>query len=172
MLILWVFVLTYFYAHINIHNKMYQIIKCITHETHKNMRSTTNHHDNFQNKQEHCICKTIYITNHSKNENHVKNAWKLRWTSQFLLKVLHNTITHYSCYLSALLFRKLLLCLWSLVCRIFCFCKTRLFIVLIVMIFLGILVCIIAPVLCVCMFVFFTFFVYDLLSVCCAVQTM
>ena len=66
-----------FYAQINIHNKMYQ-----NHQMHyawktsKNISCTTNNHDNFQNKQEYCTWKTIYITTHSKNENHVKNAFK------------------------------------------------------------------------------------------------
>ena len=100
----------------------------------KNMNCTTNNHDNFQNKQEYCIWKTIYITNHSKNANHVTNGWKSRWISQFSLKVLHNIITHCSCSLSLLLLQTLVLFLWISVCMIFFFCKMWLFIVLIVMV--------------------------------------
>ena len=36
----------------------------------KNTRSTANNSDNCQDKQE----KTIHMTNHSKNKNHVKNT--------------------------------------------------------------------------------------------------
>ena len=135
------------------------------------MKSTTNNQDNFQNKHT-CMWKTIYITNHSKNKNHVKNAWKSRWISQFSRKVFHNIITHCSCSLSLLLFQKLLLCWWISVCRIFFFCKMWQFIVLIVIVFLGIFVCIMLSLLCVCMIVVFVFFVYDVFFDCCVMQTM
>ena len=55
----------------------------------KNTRSSANNHDNRQCKQK----KTIQITNHSKNENHVKNVWKWWWILQFLRKLFHNIIT-------------------------------------------------------------------------------
>ena len=124
--------------------KCTKITKCITMKHIKNTKKTTNNHDYLPNKQEQCIWKTIYrfffwprFQKHGPgnrfHENHVKNAWKSRWISQFSLKIFHNTITHCLCCISVLLSWKLRLCLWNSVCRIFFFCKTRLFIMLIVM---------------------------------------
>ena len=89
----------------------------------KHTRSTTHKHDNCQNKQEYCIWKTVYITNHSKNENHVSNAWNSRWLSQFFLKVFHNIITaNHSLLVLFITFTlsKIAVCEFP-VCRIFFF---------------------------------------------------